>query len=57
MDKIIDKFKKQAEKMAKIKRRDQNKKCTICKRPMKENGFSSIPMVCKKCENEKIYKS
>ena len=54
MEKIIQKFKEQAIKMERIKRRDQNKKCTICKKTMKENGFSSIPMICKKCENEAI---
>lgn len=54
MQNIIDKFKKQREKMEKIKRRDQNKKCTICKEPMSKNGFSSIPMICKRCENERV---
>ena len=51
MDKIIEKFREQNKKMEMIKRRDRNKRCAICKKRLIDNGFSSIPMICKVCEN------
>lgn len=56
MDKILAKFAEQAKKTVRMKEREINRTCIICKRAMKENGFGSIPRVCKKCENEEVYK-
>ena len=49
MKNILDKIKKENDKMKKIKSRDENKSCRICKGRMGTKGFSDIPRVCKEC--------
>lgn len=49
-------FSEQAKKTIRLKERELNKTCVICKKTMRENGFGSIPRVCKKCEDEEVYK-
>lgn len=44
----------QEKKAKRMKERDRNKSCTMCRRTMAENGFSSIPGVCGKCEKESV---
>ena len=57
MDKIIQKFEEQNRKMERVRERDMNKSCLICRKTMCEGGFSSIPRICKKCEDNAVYGS
>lgn len=44
----------QAKKSQRMKERDLNKSCSMCRMTMKQNGFSSIPGICGKCEKESV---
>lgn len=56
VDKILQKFAEQAKKTARMEERELNRTCVICKKSMRENGFSTIPRICKKCENEEVHR-
>lgn len=56
MKNILLKFEEQNKKANKAIERELNRICIICKKSMKENGFGSIPRICKVCENNEVYK-
>lgn len=55
MDKILAKMEAQNKKASRMIERDKNKLCSMCRHSMRENGFSSIPGICGKCEKEGVH--